>query len=72
MDAQTLLLTGNTETVYGLAAIDLQRDGPVVIEVPPKMLGGFSDPLAGADRGNRADRRRQGARGQVPARAPRL
>ncbi|MGR9552163.1 DUF1254 domain-containing protein [Rhizobium leguminosarum] len=43
MDAQTLLLTGNTETVYGLAAIDLQRDGPVVIEVPPKMLGGFSD-----------------------------
>jgi hypothetical protein len=42
MDAQTLLLTGNTETVYGLAAIDL-RHGPVVIEVPAKMLGGFSD-----------------------------
>ncbi|QNK03649.1 DUF1254 domain-containing protein [Dyella telluris] len=42
MDANTLLLTGNTETVYGLAAIDL-RKGPVVIEVPPKMLGGFSD-----------------------------
>lgn len=43
MDAKTLLLTGNTETVYGLAAIDLKRDGPVVVEVPPKMLGGFSD-----------------------------
>jgi hypothetical protein len=43
MDAQTLLLTGNSETVYGLAAIDLKRDGPVVVEVPPKMLGGFSD-----------------------------
>ena len=43
MDAQTLLLTGNAETVYGLAAIDLKRDGPVVVEVPPKMLGGFSD-----------------------------
>lgn len=42
MDAQTILLTGNTETVYGLAAIDL-RKGPVVIEVPPKMLGGVSD-----------------------------
>jgi hypothetical protein len=42
MDAQTLLLTGNTETVYGLAAIDL-RQGPVVVEVPAKMLGGFSD-----------------------------
>ncbi len=43
MDAKTLLLTGNTETVYGLAAIDLKRDGPVIVEVPPKMLGGFSD-----------------------------
>jgi hypothetical protein len=42
MDAKTLLLTGNTETVYGMAAIDL-RHGPVVIDVPPKMLGGFSD-----------------------------
>lgn len=43
MDAQTLLLTGNTETVYGLAAIDLKRDGPVVVDVPPMMLGGASD-----------------------------
>ena len=43
MDAQTLLLTGNTETVYGLCAIDLKRDGPVVIEVPAMMLGGMSD-----------------------------
>ncbi len=43
MDAHTLLLTGNTETVYGLAAIDLKRDGPVVVEVPPMMLGGFND-----------------------------
>jgi hypothetical protein len=43
MDSQTLLLTGNTETVYGLCAIDLRRDGPVVIEVPPMMLGGVTD-----------------------------
>ena len=43
MDSQTLLLTGNTETVYGLCAIDLKRDGPVVIEVPAMMLGGVSD-----------------------------
>ncbi|UPG93848.1 DUF1254 domain-containing protein [Luteibacter aegosomatissinici] len=42
MDAKTLLLTGNTETVYGLAAMDL-RKGPIVIEVPPKMLGGVND-----------------------------
>ncbi len=43
MDAKTLLLTGNTETVYGLASIDLKHDGPVVVEVPAMMLGGFSD-----------------------------
>lgn len=43
MDAQTLLLTGNSETVYGLAAIDLKRDGPVVVEIPPMLLGGVSD-----------------------------
>ena len=43
MDGATLLLTGNTETVYGLCAIDLKRDGPVVIEAPAMMLGGTSD-----------------------------
>jgi hypothetical protein len=43
MDAHTLLLTGNSETVYALAALDLRRDGPVIVEVPAMMLGGFSD-----------------------------
>lgn len=43
MDSATLLLTGNTETVYGLCSIDLKRDGPVVIEAPDMMLGGVSD-----------------------------
>jgi hypothetical protein len=43
MDARTLLLTGNSETVYGLAALDLRRDGPVVVELPAMMLGGFCD-----------------------------
>lgn len=43
MDAETLLLTGNCETVYGMCAIDLKRDGPVVVEVPAGLLGGFSD-----------------------------
>jgi hypothetical protein len=43
MDANTLLLTGNTETVYGLASFDLTRDGAVVVEVPAMMLGGISD-----------------------------
>jgi hypothetical protein len=43
MDSATLILTGNTETVYGLASLDLKRDGPVVVEVPPSMLGGITD-----------------------------
>ena len=43
MDARTLLLTGNTDTVYGMAAIDLKRDGPMVVEIPPMLLGGLSD-----------------------------
>src|SRR6476620_8844873 len=43
MDAETLLLTGNTETVYALGAIDLKRDGPTVVEVPAGLLGGISN-----------------------------
>jgi hypothetical protein len=43
MDAQTLLLTGNSETVYGLMSFDLMRDGPIVVEVPSMLLGGVND-----------------------------
>jgi hypothetical protein len=39
MDAKTLVLTANTETVYGLGFLDLKSDGPTVVEAPPKMLG---------------------------------
>ena len=38
MDAETILLTPNTETVYALGHLNL-KDGPTVIEAPPKMLG---------------------------------
>src|SRR5262245_7446319 len=31
MDAQTLLLTANTETVYALGFLDLKTDGPTVV-----------------------------------------
>jgi hypothetical protein len=43
MDSATLLLTGNCETVYGLCAIDLKRDGPVVVDAPAMLLGGISE-----------------------------
>jgi hypothetical protein len=35
MDSNPLFLTGNTDTVYASAMIDLERDGPTVVEVPP-------------------------------------
>jgi len=43
LDAQSLYLTPNTETVYGMQFLDLKRDGPTVIEAPPGLLGGFSN-----------------------------
>ena len=35
LDSNPLFLTGNTDTVYASAFIDLERDGPTVVEVPP-------------------------------------
>lgn len=35
LDSNPLLLTGNTDTVYALVMLDIERDGPTVIEVPP-------------------------------------
>ena len=35
MDSSSLFLTGNTDTVYASAILDLKRDGPTVVEIPP-------------------------------------
>lgn len=35
LDSSSLLLTGNTDTVYALSTLDLKADGPTIIEVPP-------------------------------------
>jgi hypothetical protein len=43
MDSQSLYLTGNTSTMYVLPNLDLERDGPTVLEAPPGMLGAFND-----------------------------
>ncbi|MFL9585293.1 DUF1254 domain-containing protein [Stenotrophomonas sp. AB1(2024)] len=60
MDARTLLLTANSDTVYNITFLDLKADGPTVVELPPRMLGLFDDMwmryisdggLAGPDRG---------------------
>lgn len=42
MDAESLFLTANADTVYYLAFVDLS-DGPMVVETPPGALGTFDD-----------------------------
>jgi hypothetical protein len=43
MDSTTMLLTGNTSTMYMFGSLDLKKDGPTVIELPPGMLGVLDD-----------------------------
>ena len=42
MDSKSLFLTANSETVYNLMWLDL-KDGPLVIETPPNILGIIDD-----------------------------
>lgn len=59
MDAKSLYLTANADTVYFFGGLDLSK-GPMVLEVPPKTLGAIDDQwfrwvidigLPGPDRG---------------------
>ena len=43
MDSTSLILTGNTSTMYAVGFLDLQKDGPTVIDLPPGMLGVLDD-----------------------------
>jgi hypothetical protein len=42
MDARSLFLTANADTIYVMGFLDLSK-GPVVIETPPKFLGTVQD-----------------------------
>src|SRR5271157_2097526 len=42
MDSKSLFLTANTESVYAWAWLNL-KDGPIVIETPPNVLGVIDD-----------------------------
>jgi hypothetical protein len=42
MDAKSLFLTANADTVYYMAVVDLSK-GPMVVEQPPKGLGTIND-----------------------------
>ena len=72
MDAMTVFVAANTETVYAISHLALKDDGPTVMKAPPRMLGFHQDGLqryladigplgAGAGRGR-----------EIPRAAPRL
>jgi hypothetical protein len=42
-DARGLFPTSNAQSVYGTSFLDLERDGPVVVEVPPMLDGSALD-----------------------------
>jgi hypothetical protein len=42
MDAKSLFLTANADTIYVMGFLDLAK-GPVVLETPPKFLGAVQD-----------------------------
>ena len=43
MDSKSLYLTANTSTMYAWSFLDLNADGPTVVELPTGMLGAFND-----------------------------
>ena len=43
MDSRSLFLTGNTSTLYIMPYLNTKEVGPIVVEVPPMMLGAFDD-----------------------------
>jgi hypothetical protein len=51
LDAKTLVTTPNSDVIYAMAFLDLKKDGPMVIEVPPGLQGILDDfwqrPLTG-------------------------
>lgn len=44
LGAETLMLTANADTVYVMSFLDLSN-GPMVLEVPPRVLGAIDDHL---------------------------
>ena len=43
IDAKTRVTTPNSDLVYAMGYIDLKKYGPVVVEVPPRLLAMFDD-----------------------------
>jgi len=43
LTSDTIVSTPNSDVIYGMGYLDLKRDGPTVIEVPPKLQGILDD-----------------------------
>jgi len=43
LNAKTLVTTPNSDVIYAMGYVDLGQDGPLVIEVPPKLQGILDD-----------------------------
>ena len=43
LDSTPLILTGNTESLYSFFVLDLKANGPIVLEVPPSVMGPIDD-----------------------------
>jgi hypothetical protein len=43
LNAKTLITTPNSDVIYALGFLDLKKDGPLVIEVPPGLQGILDD-----------------------------
>ena len=66
MDSKSLFLTPNTESIYNMMWLDT-KDGPLVIETPPNVLGVIDDHWFQYVSRFRPSRRRQRSGRQVPA-----
>ena len=43
LDSKALWLTANTSTMYAMGWLDLKKNGPLVVDLPPRMLGILDD-----------------------------
>ena len=43
LDSTPLILTGNTESLYSFLVLDMKANGPMVVEVPPGVMGPIDD-----------------------------
>ena len=71
MDAKSLFLTANADTVYFWVNLDVTK-GPIVVETPPLSLGVVDDMWFQLGNRLRSARSRPGRGGQVPVCAARL